>query len=121
MYLLTPGQVTRRPQFPFLSWMSSGGRHLWSVTYPGSDQPGATPGVKPTVEEKHGKKYTTFVATEYKTQLVAGTNYFVKVHVGDEEYLHLRMYKTLPHDGEKLSLTAVQAGKTKQEEIVHFD
>ncbi|XP_069801084.1 cystatin-B-like isoform X2 [Dendropsophus ebraccatus] len=77
--------------------------------------------VKPTVEEKHGKKYTTFVATEYKTQLVAGTNYFVKVHVGDEEYLHLRMYKTLPHDGEKLSLTAVQAGKTKQEEIVHFD
>ncbi|XP_056410426.1 cystatin-B-like [Hyla sarda] len=76
--------------------------------------------VKTEVEEKHGKKYPTFQATEYKTQLVAGMNFFVKVHVGDEEYLHLRVYKTLPHDGEKLSLTAVQAGKTKADEIVHF-
>ncbi|KAM4044343.1 cystatin-B-like isoform 2-T2 [Anomaloglossus baeobatrachus] len=64
--------------------------------------------VKTEVEEKHGKTYPTYVATEYKTQVVAGTNYFVKVRVGDEEYIHLRMYKNLPHAGQKLSLTASQ-------------
>ncbi|XP_044140077.1 cystatin-A [Bufo gargarizans] len=76
--------------------------------------------VKAEVEEKHGKKYSTYVATEYKTQCVAGTNYFVKVQVGDDQYIHLRLYKNLPHAGEKLSLSASQAGKTKEEEIVHF-
>lgn len=76
--------------------------------------------MKPEVEAKHGTKYPTYVATQYKTQTVAGTNYFVKVHVGDEKYLHLRMYKTLPHAGETLSLHGAQAGKTKEEEIVHF-
>ncbi|XP_069616617.1 cystatin-B-like [Ranitomeya imitator] len=76
--------------------------------------------VKAEVEEKHGKKYPKFVAVEYKTQLVAGTNFFVKVLTGDEEYIHLRMYQTLPHDGEKLSLSASQVGKTKADEIVHF-
>ncbi|XP_073526971.1 cystatin-B-like [Phyllobates terribilis] len=76
--------------------------------------------VKAEVEEKHGKKYPTFVAVEYKTQLVAGTNFFVKVLTGDEEYIHLRLYKTLPHAGEKLSLSATQVGKTKADDIVHF-
>ncbi|XP_075707135.1 cystatin-B-like [Rhinoderma darwinii] len=76
--------------------------------------------VKAEVEEKHGKKYPTYVATEYKTQPVSGTNYFVKVHVGDDEYIHLRLYKTLPHAGAQLSLSCTQAGKTKEEEIVHF-
>lgn len=33
------------------------------------------------MEAKHGTKYPTYVATQYKTQTVAGTNYFVKVTV----------------------------------------
>ncbi|XP_066455401.1 cystatin-A-like [Eleutherodactylus coqui] len=76
--------------------------------------------VKAEVEEKHGKKYTKFEATEYKTQMVAGTNYFVKICVDGGEYIHIRMYKTLPHAGEKLSLTSTTPGKTKEEEIVYF-
>ncbi|KAG9464379.1 hypothetical protein GDO78_020034 [Eleutherodactylus coqui] len=78
------------------------------------------PAVKAEVEEKHGKKYTKFEATEYKTQMVAGTNYFVKICVDGGEYIHIRMYKTLPHAGEKLSLTSTTPGKTKEEEIVYF-
>ncbi|XP_075177009.1 cystatin-B-like [Anomaloglossus baeobatrachus] len=76
--------------------------------------------VKAEVEEKHGKKYPTFVAVAFKTQVVAGTNYFVKVQVGDEEYIHLCVYETLPHAGQKLSLSATQVGKSKGDEIVHF-
>ncbi|XP_006760275.1 PREDICTED: cystatin-B-like isoform X2 [Myotis davidii] len=35
--------------------------------------------VKSQLEEKENKKYPTFKATEYMSQLVHGTNYFIKV------------------------------------------
>ena len=35
--------------------------------------------VKSLVEEKSGKKFTLFRAYTYATQVVAGTNYFIKV------------------------------------------
>ena len=37
--------------------------------------------VKAAVEEKVGKKLETYSPVSYKTQVVAGTNYFVKVLV----------------------------------------
>jgi len=37
--------------------------------------------VRENVETKAGKKFADFVAIEYSTQLVAGTNYFVKVRL----------------------------------------
>jgi len=37
--------------------------------------------VRAEVETKAGKNFAEFVAVEYSTQLVAGTNYFVKVRL----------------------------------------
>nr|KAF6477364.1 cystatin B [Molossus molossus] len=37
--------------------------------------------VKAQLEEKENKKYSTFKAVEFQTQVVAGTNYFIKVGV----------------------------------------
>ncbi|KAG8450062.1 hypothetical protein GDO86_002616 [Hymenochirus boettgeri] len=71
--------------------------------------------------QRSGMNTDTFEPVEYKTQLVAGVNYFIKVHVGDEEYAHLRVYKTLPHAGETLSLTAFQINKKRDDDIVHFE
>uniref|UniRef100_A0A8B9BDF2 Cystatin domain-containing protein n=1 Tax=Anser brachyrhynchus TaxID=132585 RepID=A0A8B9BDF2_9AVES len=34
--------------------------------------------VKPQLEEKEGKTFDVFTAVEFKAQLVAGTNYFIK-------------------------------------------
>ncbi|XP_006627803.1 cystatin-B-like [Lepisosteus oculatus] len=76
--------------------------------------------VKPQVEEKAGKKFQVFTAKEFKSQVVAGTNYFVKVHVGGEDYLHIRVYETLPHAGSKLSLHSIQTSKAQHDEILYF-
>lgn len=76
---------------------------------------------KVEVEQKSGMNFGTFKAIEYKTQLVAGTNYFIKTHVGGDQYIHLRIYKKLPCYQEEMSLTAFQVGKTREEPIVHFE
>ncbi|XP_055013554.1 uncharacterized protein LOC129410136 [Boleophthalmus pectinirostris] len=69
----------------------------------GESQP-ADPGVqaicdsvKRDVEEKRGEKYETFEAISYRTQTVAGYNYFVKVHVGQNKHLELVVFVGLPH------------------------
>lgn len=98
--------------------------------------------VKGQVENKTGKKYNTFKAKSYKTQVVAGTNYFVKVrfcgilsstcslklishflkvHVGGEEHVHLRIFKGLPHTGGALEVHGFQESKTHHDPIVYFD
>ncbi|XP_028839121.1 cystatin-B-like [Denticeps clupeoides] len=76
--------------------------------------------VKPHAEEKAGKQFDTFTAVKYSSQVVAGTNYFIKVHVGEEEYMHLRVHKSLPHDGSKRTLHSIQSAKTKHDPIGHF-
>ncbi|KAI5092100.1 cystatin B [Silurus meridionalis] len=76
--------------------------------------------VKTRVEEKAGRTFNVFTAKSYTTQVVAGTNYFIKVQVSDVECVHLRVYKMLPHAGEKLELTGIQTKKSHQDAIGYF-
>ncbi|KAJ3611827.1 hypothetical protein NHX12_021840 [Muraenolepis orangiensis] len=69
-------------------------------------------GVKASVEGETKQTYDVFVAKEYRSQMMSGTNYFIKVHVGGDEHLHLRVFKTLPCNGEEVSLHGVQESKT---------
>uniref|UniRef100_A0A023G794 Putative intracellular cystatin n=1 Tax=Amblyomma triste TaxID=251400 RepID=A0A023G794_AMBTT len=73
--------------------------------------------VRSEVEAKLGKKFDEFTPLKYRTQLVNGINYFVKVHVGGGQHIHVRAHKAF--QGE-VSFAAVQENKTLEEPIEHF-
>ena len=69
--------------------------------------------LKAKVEEKRNEKFTTFEAAKFTTQVVAGVMYKIKVKVGDDKYLHLRVLKQLPHKGGNFVLRTVEDGTFK--------
>ncbi|KAL8202552.1 UNVERIFIED_CONTAM: hypothetical protein K2H54_018447 [Gekko kuhli] len=76
--------------------------------------------VKAEVEEKEGRNFELFNALEYKTQTVAGINYFIKVQTGNDQYLHIRIHKSLPHENKPPALASYQSNKEKHEELSYF-
>ncbi|NXL83368.1 CYTB protein, partial [Alectura lathami] len=76
--------------------------------------------VKSQIEEKEGRTFDVFTAVEFKTQVVAGTNFFIKVHVGNDEFLHLRVFRSLPQENKPLSLHGYQSCKTKHDALDYF-
>nr|8GT7_B Chain B, Cystatin-A [Homo sapiens]8GT7_D Chain D, Cystatin-A [Homo sapiens] len=76
--------------------------------------------VKPQLEEKTNETYGKLEAVQYKTQVVAGTNYYIKVRAGDNKYMHLRVFKSLPGQNEDLVLTGYQVDKNKDDELTGF-
>lgn len=72
--------------------------------------------------EKSGKEeFDMFTALKYTTQVVAGTNFFVKVQVHPNgECIHVRIFKPLPHTNRPVELTSVQTGKAIEDTIDYF-
>ncbi|XP_048770006.1 cystatin-A2-like [Ostrea edulis] len=58
-----------------------------------------------------------FEPISYKTQLVAGTNYFVKIKTAADRYIHARIYRDFSGN---TSLSDVQTGKSLADEISYF-
>ena len=52
--------------------------------------------MKEKAETALGEKYTEFEAVKYTKQIVNGTNYNIKVKVGGEKYVHIKVHVPLP-------------------------
>ncbi|KAJ8390609.1 hypothetical protein AAFF_G00102150 [Aldrovandia affinis] len=76
--------------------------------------------LKPNVEGLAEKKFDVFTAKSFMTQVVAGTNFFIKVHVGGDDYVHMRVHKPLPHTAEKISLHGIKACKAHHDALAYF-
>jgi len=73
-------------------------------------------GLKDAIEKKAGKQFKVFKPLSYATQVVNGTNYFVKIDVGNEA-IHVRIYKPIRNPPE---VVAVKAHQSLTSEITYF-
>ncbi|KFQ65978.1 Leukocyte cysteine proteinase inhibitor 1, partial [Phaethon lepturus] len=78
--------------------------------------------VKPQFESRENRTYDIFTAIVYRTQVVAGINYFIKVciRISDVNYVHLRVFQGLPHEDQGPSLVSFQTGKTRDDPLTYF-
>uniref|UniRef100_A0A1E1WX20 Putative intracellular cystatin n=1 Tax=Amblyomma aureolatum TaxID=187763 RepID=A0A1E1WX20_9ACAR len=74
--------------------------------------------IRPDVENKLGQCLVGFEPINYRTQVVNGVNYFIKVHIGADHYIHIRAHKSI--DGQ-ISFVALQYDKSLEDELEHFN
>ncbi|XP_060709442.1 stefin-C-like [Hemiscyllium ocellatum] len=73
---------------------------------------------KPQVESKLNCKFEIFHAISYRSQVVAGMNYALKIVVGrGDDYIHMNVYQPLACSGKSAELRDVQTGKKLFDEI----
>ncbi|KAK7172530.1 hypothetical protein R3I93_002596 [Phoxinus phoxinus] len=82
--------------------------------------------VKSQMEKKTGFRFKDFIPILYKSQVVAGINYLVKVVVSQEDgveedkCVHVLIFQALDCNGGKLSVTRVQTHKTIMDPLNSF-
>ncbi|CAL4065611.1 unnamed protein product [Meganyctiphanes norvegica] len=74
--------------------------------------------VKPEVEKRLGCRLEDFKLVMYRTQVVAGINYFAKVHVGGGQYVHLRVFKDLQGNG---GLHSMEYPKLENDDLYYIE
>ncbi|GAA43191.2 cystatin-A/B [Clonorchis sinensis] len=67
-----------------------------------------------------GSKPTSAEVVLVATQVVAGTNYFAKVKLNGDKYVHARIYEKLPCHGGTTELHSIQKDKTHADPLGYF-
>nr|P35478.1 RecName: Full=Stefin-C [Bos taurus] len=76
--------------------------------------------VKSQLEEKENKKFPVFKAVKFRSQVVAGMNYLIKVQVDEDDFVHIRVFESLPHENKPVALTSYQTNKVRHDELTYF-
>ncbi|VEL09089.1 unnamed protein product [Protopolystoma xenopodis] len=66
---------------------------------------------------QHVGPFESCEVVQIATQVVSGINYFVKVKVGENCH-HVRIYETLPHAGNLMSIHSVQKDKHHDDRLI---
>jgi cystatin-A/B len=73
--------------------------------------------LKEAVEAHLGQEFEHFVPVKIRQQVVAGMNYWVKVQHEESSYVHVKIFKPLPHTGAPAEVKEVHAGMTLEDEL----
>lgn len=73
--------------------------------------------VRSDIEQRLGHPAVLFNVLQSRTQVVAGTNYRLKVQVSETECVHVRVYQPLPHTHLGPTVKDFKAGKTLEEPL----
>ena len=74
--------------------------------------------VKELIQQQHPE---SFEIISYATQVVAGTNFFVKIRVTEEgQCIHARIFRALPHAGSGVTIHTIHPGKSLQDPLEYF-
>ncbi|UXI19794.1 hypothetical protein NH340_JMT05738 [Sarcoptes scabiei] len=74
--------------------------------------------LRPKIETKLGRTLELLEPIRYRSQIVAGTNYFVKCHLGQNECIHLLVYEPLPCYGGEPELIGISPNKHSIEDPI---
>jgi len=72
---------------------------------------------KADVEKKLGTTFNVFEPVCYKTQVVAGVNYLVKIKVDGDKYVHAKIYQPLPNSGKPRQVLTATANHGKDDKL----
>ena len=75
-------------------------------------------GMKEQVEKQLGQTFDRFDAVVFSTQVVAGTNYLIKVQVGEEKFVHIKVHVPLAFKNAPNELLECEGGKTFLDPLV---
>ena len=73
--------------------------------------------IRPELEKRVGKTFKEYIPVHFKTQVVNGVNYFIKIRVDVNDFVHVRVYKTF--QGE-IHVHGVQENMTADQEVSFF-
>jgi len=63
---------------------------------------------RPDIEAKAGRQFMSFTPTEFATQVVAGTNFFIKIDVGDG-WIVARIWRNIQQNFSVNSIKTISA------------
>ena len=72
--------------------------------------------VRSQVQTKTNKTYTTFKLINYTTQVVAGLIYTMKIQVGDNDFIHLKVFRE-PKEDAVPQVQEVYEGKSETDPL----
>ncbi|XP_076822806.1 cystatin-A-like [Clavelina lepadiformis] len=75
-------------------------------------------GVRPEVEKQTGEKYTRYFAVSFRSQVVAGIMYYIKIDVGDRNYIIIRVWWKVE---QRFQLEGVKTNVKESDPIEPFD
>ena len=76
--------------------------------------------LKDDIQKKLDKTIDQLDVDSYKTQIVAGTHYFIKVQINNEEFIIVKVFQDLPHNQSKIELVSLKDNVSKDDIISFF-